>query len=162
MTETNALPPLPPVKDGRVFIAGVVMRFTARQRLESWAHASRVQTDEVTYGMRMDSAQSDVNGGGCADVDGARMADIPAVAHAARARGVEMTRSADVVRLSGDEYDRLQDAADVLRSYRVLRIAVDAMVAPLGHHGTISARDDRVSAVMDALAQVDEIERNER
>jgi hypothetical protein len=25
------------------------MRFTARERLETWAHASRVQDDEVTY-----------------------------------------------------------------------------------------------------------------
>lgn len=25
------------------------MRFTARARLETWAHASRVQSDEVTY-----------------------------------------------------------------------------------------------------------------
>ena len=37
----------------------------------------------------------------------------------------------------------------------MLRNAVDAMMAPLGYHGTISARDDRVQAVMDALAHVD-------
>ena len=37
----------------------------------------------------------------------------------------------------------------------LLRNAVDAMMAPLGYHGTISARDDRVQAVMDALAYVD-------
>jgi hypothetical protein len=42
-----------------------------------------------------------------------------------------------------------------LRAYHVLRQAVDAMMAPLGYHGTISARDDRVQAVMDALAQID-------
>lgn len=46
-----------------------------------------------------------------------------------------------------------------LRAYRVLKSAVDAMMAPLGHHGTILARDDRVQAVMDALAQVDEVDR---
>lgn len=46
-----------------------------------------------------------------------------------------------------------------LRAYRVLRQAVDAMMAPLGYHGTISARDDRVQSVMDALAQIDEEER---
>lgn len=33
--------------------------------------------------------------------------------------------------------------------------AVDAMIAVLGYHGTICARDDRVQAVMDALAAVD-------
>ena len=46
-----------------------------------------------------------------------------------------------------------------VRAYRVLRQAVDAMMAPLGYHGTISARDDRVQAVMDALAQIDKEER---
>lgn len=46
-----------------------------------------------------------------------------------------------------------------VRAYRVLRQAVDAMMAPLGYHGTISARDDRVQAVMDALAQIDQEER---
>lgn len=42
-----------------------------------------------------------------------------------------------------------------LRAYRVLRLAIGAMMAPLGYHGTISARDDRVQSVMDALAQID-------
>lgn len=46
-----------------------------------------------------------------------------------------------------------------VRAYRVLRQAVDAMMAPLGYHGTIGARDDRVQAVMDALAQIDKEER---
>ena len=40
----------------------------------------------------------------------------------------------------------------------MLRNAVEQMMAPLGYHGEISARDDRVQAVMDALAQVDEID----
>ena len=44
-------------------------------------------------------------------------------------------------------------------AYRVLWQAVDAMMATLGYHGTISARDDRVQAVMDALAQIDQEER---
>lgn len=116
-----------------------------------------------------------------------------------------MTRAADVVRLSGDEYDRLMDEREILRQeaarawrevdfiakertehlewrsklandldecerirdvlartlnkrendLMMLRNAVDAMMAPLGYHGTISARDDRVQAVMDALAHVD-------
>lgn len=48
----------------------------------------------------------------------------------------------------------------VLRAYRVLKLAVEAMIAPLGYHGTISARDDLVQAVMDALAQVDEVEKS--
>ena len=96
-----------------------------------------------------------------------------------------MTRAADVVRLSGDEYDRLMDEREILRQeaarawrevdfiakertehfkwrtklandLMLLRNAVDAMMAPLGYHGTISARDDRVQAVMDALEYVDE------
>ena len=116
-----------------------------------------------------------------------------------------MTRAADVVRLSGDEYDRLMDEREILRQeaarawrevdfiakertehlewrtklandldecermrdtlartlnkrendLMLLRNAVDAMMAPLGYHGTISARDDRVQAVMDALAHID-------
>ena len=116
-----------------------------------------------------------------------------------------MSRAADVVRLSGDEYDRLMDEREILRQeaarawrevdfiakertehlewrtklandldecerirdvlgrtlnkrendLMLLRNAVDAMMAPLGYHGTISARDDRVQAVMDALAHVD-------
>jgi chromosome segregation ATPase len=116
-----------------------------------------------------------------------------------------MTRAADVVRLSGDEYDRLMDERKILRQeatrawrevdfiakertehlewrtklandldecermrdtlartlnkrendLMLLRNAVDAMMAPLGYHGTISARDDRVQAVMDALAHID-------
>lgn len=116
-----------------------------------------------------------------------------------------MTRAADVVRLSGDEYDRLMDEREILRQeatrawrevdfiakertehlewrtklandldecermrdtlartlnkrendLMLLRNAVNAMMAPLGYHGTISARDDRVQAVMDALAHID-------
>lgn len=119
-----------------------------------------------------------------------------------------MTRAADVVRLSGDEYDRLMDEREILRQeaarawrevdfiakertehlewrtklandldecerirdalgralnkrendLMLLRNAVEAMMAPLGYHGEISARDDRVQAVMDALAQIDTME----
>jgi hypothetical protein len=45
-----------------------------------------------------------------------------------------------------------------MRAYRILRVAVEAMMAPLGDHGAISTRDDRVQAVMDALAQIDALE----
>ncbi len=45
-----------------------------------------------------------------------------------------------------------------VRAYRILRVAVEAMMAPLGYHGAISARDDRVQSVMDALNQIDDIE----
>lgn len=94
-----------------------------------------------------------------------------------------MSRHLDVVNLTGDEYDRLMDEREILRkdcerawnevdttakkrdaalialrAYRILLVAVNAMMAPLGFHGTISARDDRVQAVMDALAQVNEID----
>lgn len=44
----------------------------------------------------------------------------------------------------------------------LLRNAVEQMMAPLGYHGEISARDDRVQCVMDALAKIDSQEsRNE-
>ena len=116
-----------------------------------------------------------------------------------------MSRAADVVRLSGDEYDRLMDEREILRQeaarawrevdfiakertehlewrtklandldecerirdalgrtlnkrendLMLLRNAVEAMMAPLGYHGEISARDDRVQSVMDALAYLD-------
>lgn len=116
-----------------------------------------------------------------------------------------MTRTIDVVRLSGDEYDRLMDEREILRQeaarawrevdfiakertehlewrtklandldecerirdalgralnkrendLMLLRNAVEAMMAPLGYHGEISARDDRVQSVMDALAYLD-------
>lgn len=116
-----------------------------------------------------------------------------------------MTRAADVVRLSGYEYDRLMDEREILRQeaarawrevdfiakertehlewrtkmtndldecerirdalsrtlnkrendLMLLRNAVEAMMAPLGYHGEISARDDRVQSVMDALAYLD-------
>lgn len=116
-----------------------------------------------------------------------------------------MTRAVDVVRLSGDEYDRLMDEREILRQeaarawrevdfiakertehlewrtkmtndldecerirdalsrtlnkrendLMLLRNAVEAMMAPLGYHGEISARDDRVQSVMDALAYLD-------
>jgi len=45
-----------------------------------------------------------------------------------------------------------------MRAYRILKMAVEEMMAHLGYHGTISTRDDRVQAVMDALHQVDEVE----
>jgi hypothetical protein len=54
--------------------------------------------------------------------------------------------------------ERVVEVQQALRAYRVLRVAVDAMMAPLGYHGSIAARDDRVQSVMDALAQIDEIE----
>lgn len=39
--------------------------------------------------------------------------------------------------------------------FRALYDVVNEMMAPLGYHGTISARDDRVQAVMDALHAID-------
>jgi hypothetical protein len=43
------------------------------------------------------------------------------------------------------------------REFAALKMAVEAMMAPLGYHGTISARDDRVQSVMDALARADNV-----
>ena len=67
----------------------------------------------------------------------------------------------DITRCPNCDNLRLQlgDDRRSLRAHRVLKMAVEAMMAPLGYHGTISARDDRVQAVMDALAQIDEVER---
>lgn len=42
-----------------------------------------------------------------------------------------------------------------LMSLRALYDAVHIMMAPLGYHGTINARDDRVQAVLDALWKID-------
>jgi len=52
-----------------------------------------------------------------------------------------------------------RQSADPMRAYRILKMAVEEMMAHLGYHGTISTRDDRVQAVMDALHQVDEVDR---
>jgi hypothetical protein len=64
--------------------------------------------------------------------------------------------------MNNDEDRLIKEEIDkqLLRALRVLRVAVDAMIATLGYHGSISARDDRVQAVMDALAQVDDVENN--
>lgn len=61
------------------------------------------------------------------------------------------------------ECERIRDALGRALQKRendlmLLRNAVEAMMAPLGYHGEISARDDRVQAVMDALAQIDAME----
>ena len=82
--------------------------FTARERLETWAHASRMQSDEVTYGLLecvADRAGNSVGRGEHTGADGARGTDVAAVEHAARSRGLEMSRALDVVKLSGEEYD---------------------------------------------------------
>ena len=62
-----------------------------------------------------------------------------------------------------DEVERHRDAIGRALQKRendmmLLRNAVEQMMAPLGYHGEISARDDRVQAVMDALAQIDAME----
>lgn len=70
------------------------MRFTARARLETWAHASRVQSDEVVYGLRMEPAALAAGDSVGAGSDGAGRADVDAVEHAARRWGLEMTDDA--------------------------------------------------------------------
>lgn len=94
------------------------MRFTAQAKLETWAHASRVQSDEVTYGLQLGAdCAGDSSLSGCSPgSDGARRAGVHAVEHVAReGRVAAMSRSLDVVRLSGDEYDRLMDEREILR-----------------------------------------------
>lgn len=53
---------------------------------------------------------------------------------------------------------KLAEVQQELRAYRVLRMAVDAMMAPLGYHGNIHANDGRVDSVMKALEQIDAID----
>src|SRR5574337_1611902 len=69
------------------------MRFTARARLETWAHASRAQSEDETYGMLecvADRAGDSARRGKRTCADGAGSADVVAVEHAARTRGMEM------------------------------------------------------------------------
>lgn len=59
-----------------------------------------------------------------------------------------------------DECERMRDTLARALNKRendmmLLLNAVDAMMAYLGYHGEISTRDDRVQAVMDALAKID-------
>lgn len=62
-----------------------------------------------------------------------------------------------------DEVERHRDAIGRVLQKRendmmLLRNAVEQMMATLGYHGEISARDGRVQAVMDALAEIDAME----
>lgn len=69
------------------------MRFTASARLETWAHASRAQSEDETYGMLecvADRAGDSSRRGKRTCADGAGSVDVDAVEHAARTRGVEM------------------------------------------------------------------------
>src|SRR5574337_190220 len=70
------------------------MRFTARARLETWAHASRAQSEDETYGMLehlADRAGDSAGRGNRPGADGAGSADVVAVEHAARSGRMEMS-----------------------------------------------------------------------
>lgn len=115
------------------------MRFTARARLETWAHASRVQDDEVTYGLlehAADRAGDSAGSGERAGADVAGGVDVADVAHATRARGLEMSARSDELRWyarlmklahelamegRGQEAQDLRVAATHARNYRWLR-----------------------------------------
>src|SRR5574343_756875 len=58
------------------------------------AHASRVQSDEATYGLRMEPAALAARDCDSAGSDGTGRADVASVEHAARHRGLEMTDAA--------------------------------------------------------------------
>ena len=174
------------------------MRLTARARLETWAHVSRVQSDEVTYDIERTVVGSVVAGvtadrcGQCGACDRAvvpvavgdgEVSDMEVKSALERAAfwlaeaenigldvnydpdgylavirdlTVEVRRLGALVPSNAIAWqERVVEVQQALRAYRVLRQAVDAMMAPLGYHGTISARDDRAQAVMDALAQID-------
>lgn len=142
-------------------------RLQARSRLETFANISRTESDEVTYGLHEERADIPVGGSGHPDDDGAGRADVDAVEHAARKGRMEMSGlpHRECTNASGGCFVakaclfncKLNN--DPLRAYRVLKMSVEAMMAPLGYHGQISAKDDRVQAVMDALHQVDEVDR---
>jgi hypothetical protein len=66
------------------------MRFTARQRLKTWAHASRVQSDEVTYGLGINS------GGQRAGGEPRAGGPVAAVEPAQGERGLEMSKTETV------------------------------------------------------------------
>ena len=206
------------------------MRFTARARLDTWAHASRVQSDEVTYDIERSVVGSVVAGitadrcGQCGACDRAvvpvavgdweagdmemneRNKDAPTQAaggpfawlvqttmernpphgwavhmfngqNAKNAVPVYLKQEVDRLRSERDDHARwrqdLADRLDEVERHRdaigralqkrendlmLLRNSVEAMMAPLGYHGEISARDDRTQAVMDALAQIDAME----
>lgn len=48
-----------------------------------------------------------------------------------------------------------QPVQPAYQKWQALYMAVNEMMAPLGYHGNINARDDRVSVVMDALHDLD-------
>lgn len=48
------------------------------------------------------------------------------------------------------------DFLDLKQKFKKLYISTNEMMAPLGAHGQIYAKDDRVSAVMDALHDIDD------
>ena len=64
------------------------MRFTARARLDTWAHASRVQSDEVMSELRMEPAALAAGDSDGAGGDGARRADVAALEHAVREKNL--------------------------------------------------------------------------
>src|SRR5574337_670339 len=115
------------------------MRFTARARLETWAHASRAQSEDETYGMLecvADRAGDSARRGKRTCADGAGSADVVAVEHAARSGRMEMSawecENRWYVRLMklahelamegrGEEAQDLRVAATHARNYRWMR-----------------------------------------
>ena len=203
------------------------MRLTAPARLQTWAHASRVQSDEDTYDIErtvVGSVVAGVTADRCGQCGACDRSMVPLELGNREASDMEMTernkdaptqavgapfawlvqstternpphgwavhmfngqqvRDAVPVYLA-QEVDRLRSERDDHARWRqdlaneldqcersrdaigrvlqkresdlmLLRNAVEKMMAPLGYHGEISARDDRVQAVMDALAQID-------
>lgn len=206
------------------------MRFTARARLQTWAHASRMQSDEDTYDLErtvVGSVVAGVTADRCGQCGACDRSMVPLELGNREASDMEMTernkdaptqavggpfawlvqstternpphgwavhmfngqqvrdavpvylqQEVDRLRAERDDHarwrqdlgddlgecERIRDALGKALQKRendlmLLRNAVEAMMAPLGYHGEISARDDRVQAVMDALAQIDTME----
>lgn len=206
------------------------MRFTARARLQTWAHASRMQSDEDTYDLErtvVGSVVAGVTADRCGQCGACDRPMVPLELGNREASDMEMTernkdaptqavggpfawlvqstternpphgwavhmfngqqvrdavpvylqQEVDRLRAERDDHarwrqdlgddlgecERIRDALGKALQKRendlmLLRNAVEAMMAPLGYHGEISARDDRVQAVMDALAQIDTME----
>lgn len=206
------------------------MRLTARARLQTWAHASRVQSDEDTYDIErtvVGSVVAGVTADRCGQCGARDRSMVPLELGNREASDMEMTernkdaptqavggpfawlvqstternpphgwavhmfngkqvrdavpvylqQEVDRLRAERDDHARwredLADQLDEVERHRdaigrvlqkrendmmLLRNAVEQMMATLGYHGEISARDGRVQAVMDALAEIDAME----
>lgn len=97
------------------------MRFTARARLETWAHASRVQSDEDTYDLErtvVGSVVAGVTADRCGQCGACDRALVPLAVGNRKVGDVEMIWTGKDVRATSAGMrldDNLQDLVDLLR-----------------------------------------------